>query len=60
MADRSDVDGLADAARDAYVSGFQLVLVIAALVLVLLAVVVWRGLPAQLDVGENKTVEVAS
>ncbi len=60
VADRSDVAGLADAARDAYVSGFQLVLVIAALVLVLLAVVVWRGLPAHLDVGENKTVEVAS
>ena len=60
VADRSDVAGLADAARDAYVSGFQLVLVVAALVLVLLAVVVWRGLPAHLDVGENKTVEVAS
>ena len=33
VADRSDVAGLADAARDAYVSGFQLVLVVAALVL---------------------------
>ena len=49
VAQRADVAGLADAARDAYVAGFRLTLVVAAVVLVVLAVIVWRGLPARLD-----------
>jgi DHA2 family multidrug resistance protein-like MFS transporter len=57
VADRADVSGLADAARDAYVAGFRLTLVVAAIVLVLLAVVVWRVLPARLRTGEMTEVE---
>lgn len=49
VAQRANVPGLADAARDAYVAGFRLTLVVAAVVLVVLAVIVWRGLPARLE-----------
>ena len=49
VAQRANVPGLADAARDAYVAGFRLTLVVAAVVLVVLALIVWRGLPARLD-----------
>lgn len=50
VAQRGPDPALADAARDAFVSGFQLTLVVAAFVLVVLAVVVWRVLPARLEV----------
>jgi len=60
VAERSNVGGLADAARDAYVSGFQLTLIVAAVVLVVLAVIVWRGLPARLDSGSTDNPEVAA
>lgn len=60
VAQRSDVAGLADAARDAYVAGFRITLIVAALVLVALAVVVWRVLPARLDTGSAEYAEVES
>lgn len=44
-----DSAGVQDAARDAFVSGFQLTLVVAAGVLIVLAGVVWRLLPAHLE-----------
>ncbi len=50
VAERAPDQALADAARDAFVSGFQLTLVVAAVVLVVLAVLVWRLLPARLEV----------
>jgi nitrate/nitrite transporter NarK len=49
---------LAEAARNAYVAGFQLALVVAAVVLVVLAAIVWRLLPTRLEVTQRKTVEV--
>ena len=60
VAQRSDVAGLADAARDAYVAGFRITLIVAAVVLVALAVVVWRVLPARLDTGSAEYAEVES
>jgi MFS family permease len=42
--------GLAESARDAFASGYQLTLVAAAATLVVLAVIVWRLLPVQLEV----------
>ena len=60
VAQRTDATGLADAARDAYVSGFQLTLIVAAIVLVVLAVIVWRVLPARLDSGSSDNPEVAA
>ena len=50
VAERGSDAALANAARDAFVNGFQLTLVVAAVVLVVLAVVVWRLLPARLEV----------
>ena len=60
VAQRSDVAGLANTARDAFVSGFQLALIVAAIVLAVLAVIVWRGLPARLDSGNSDSSEVAA
>lgn len=58
VAQRSDVAGLADAAREAYVAGFRITLVVAAVVLVLLAAVVWRILPVRLETGEKAEVQI--
>ncbi|HNE88231.1 MAG: MFS transporter [Candidatus Nanopelagicales bacterium] len=60
VAERTNAGGLADAARDAYVSGFQMTLIVAAVVLVVLAVIVWRGLPARLESGSTDNPEVAA
>ena len=55
----SGLTDLADAARLAFVGGFQLTLVVAALVLVALAIIIWRGLPGRMDDGSNELMEVA-
>lgn len=57
VAQRLATPEVADAAANAFVSGFRWTLVVAAVVLVVLAVVVMRFLPHRLDVNEV-TVEV--
>jgi DHA2 family multidrug resistance protein-like MFS transporter len=57
VAGRANLPEVADAARAAYVNGFQLTLIVAAVVLVVLAILVWRILPARLETG-TEHVEV--
>ena len=57
VAQRLNMAGLADAARDAYVAGFRLTLILAGMVLVVLAAIVWRWLPKSMEAGSKVDVE---
>ncbi len=57
VAQRLDVAGLANAARDAYVAGFRLTLILAGIVLVVLAAIVWRWLPRSVEAGSQVDAE---
>lgn len=49
VSERVQMPQLADAAREAFANGFQVTLLVAAVVLIVLAVLVWRLLPARLE-----------
>jgi DHA2 family multidrug resistance protein-like MFS transporter len=58
VAQRTDAAGLANAAKDAYAAGFQITLILAGIVLMVVAAIVWRWLPDRRDTGSDINVEV--